>query len=434
MSDHELGVLASVLRKPELFVPLYDMLKPEHFGHHPYGWAWDAMKTINENGIRLDILTLCDQLDRNGKLAEFMLPDKTHGRLAVSKIKDLYTKEDTAESYARLTLDYYAKRQLLVYAGEMATQAANGRVASDIIADFETKAGKLSLFTGKVENHSYSLTEALTNAQKATEDAAKGTNVFESGIKDLDEIISVQKGELITVAAPTSQGKTAFLATIVLNSARKGKKWLVFTLEGGHIPFTQRLIGQASGIETWRIMRGRIREEEYPAYTAAVEELKNLSIQVIDIPSININQIKTQARKKEYDVIGIDYFQLAKGDGKADRRDMEIGQVTAGAKALAMELDIPVFGLAQIDRGVEKRSDRKPMLSDLRESGSLEMDSDTVMFIYRPDQTNASAVQFMVLKHRNGRTGTADAYFKGETMRFDSANVTEFNPNGHGFK
>ena len=325
-------------------------------------------------------------------------------------------------------------RTLILYANDIATEAHKERRAADIISDFETKAGKLSIYTSKVENHSYDITTALENAQKATQDAATGTNVFESGIKDLDELISVQKSELITIAAPTSQGKTAFLSTIVLNSARKGKKWLVFTLEGGHIPFTQRLIGQASGVETWRIMRGRMKDEELPAYNTTIEELKNLNIQVIDIPSISIGQIKVQARKKEYDCVGVDYVQLARSDKKNDRRDLDIGEITSGLKALAMELDIPVFELAQINRSVESRSDRKPGLYDLRESGSIENDSDTVIFIYRPDQSNVNAVQFVVAKYRGGPTGQCDAYFKAETMQFMDANATQFDPNGYGVR
>ena len=434
-SENETGVLASVLRKPELFVPLYDILKPNHFDHEPFQWAWKAINNISENGLRLDSLILCDELDRMGKLTEFSLPGhKSFGRVAIAKIRDTEVKLQSAESYAYLILDYYAKRELLKYAGEMATQSANGRKAADIIADFETKASSLNIYTGKIENHSYDMTKALENAVKATEDAATGTDVFECGIKELDDILNVQKTELITIAAPTSQGKTAFLATIVLNSARKGKKWLVFTLEGGHIPFTHRLIGQASGIETWRIMRGRIRDEENEAYRKAIDELGFLNIQVIDIPSIKINQMKIQARKGDYDAVGIDYFQLARGESKADRRDLEIGQITSGSKAIAMELNIPVFGLAQIDRGVEKRSDRKPMLSDLRESGSLEMDSDSVVFIYRPDATNINGTQLIIAKHRNGPTGTAEAYFKESIMRFEGASVSEYDPNNYGNK
>ena len=179
-------------------------------------------------------------------------------------------------------------------------------------------------------------------------------------------------------------------------------------------------------------MRGRVRGEEYPAYNAAIEEIRELNIQVVDIPSISIGQMKIRARKKEYDCVGVDYVQLARSDKKNDRRDLDIGEITSGLKALAMELNIPVFELAQINRSVESRADRKPGLYDLRESGSIENDSDTVMFIYRPDQSNVNSVQFVVAKHRNGRTGECNAYFKAEIMQFCDANVTTFTPNRFG--
>ena len=424
--DNETGVINCVLKKPETFTNLNDILKPKHFNHVPYQWMWEAIKTVSDEGLRVDALTVSDELERMGKLTEFSYPgNHLFGRVAISEIRKLDASTQSAESYAYNVTDEYAKRQLKLFGTQVVNEALNGRRASDIIADFETKTSSLFLYSGKVENHSYNMESALENAQKATEDAATGTNVFESGIKDLDEIISVQNTELITIAAPTSQGKTAFLATIVLNSARKGKKWLVFTLEGGHVPFTQRLISQASGVEAWRIMKGRIKEDEYPVYKLAIEELKNLNIQVIDIPSIRIGQMKIQARKKDYDCIGVDYVQLARSDKKNDRRDLDIGEITSGLKAVAMELNIPVFQLAQINRSVESRADRKPGLYDLRESGSIENDSDTVIFIYRPDQTNINATQFIVAKHRNGALGTADAYFKEGIMRFENA-VTNY--------
>jgi len=431
MIDNETAVIASVLKRPKSFGNLYDILKPEHFYWEPYRWAWQALKVLDDSGLSIDAVTLSDELERMGKLNQFVLATNKNkpGRLAVSYIRDLIVKDYSAESYAHLVMDSYAKRQLLIYSGEMATHSINGRKAADIISDFETKVSRLNIFSGKVENHSYDMHAALKNAKEATRNAAMMRNAFECGIESLDEIIAIQKSELVTVAAPTSQGKTALLATAVINSARMGKRWLVFTLEGGHVPFTQRLISQTSGIETWRIMRGRILPEETDKYEQAIQELESLNIQVIDIPSIKIGQIKVQARKKEYDCIGVDYIQLAHADKKNERRDLDIGEVTSGLKALAMELNIPVIQLAQLNRTVESRSERKPGLYDLKESSSIENDSDTVIFIYRPDKVNINNVQLIVAKHRNGKTGEIDAIFIPSLMRFEDATTTNINFN-----
>ena len=431
--DIEISIFAAAFNNPKCIGTLKDILQPEYFHWDLFQDAWREVINIHESGLVLDSIVLGDSLEKAGKLKDFCLPgnNKDFGRMAISRIRDYRTAESSIQSYANLIIDEYAKRQLLIFAGEVATQSVNGRKASDILSDFNTKVSRLDIFTGKAENHSYDITKALENAVEATKNATNSVKVLNCGIYSLDEIIAIQKSELITIAAPTSQGKTAFLATMVLNSARQGKRWLVFSLEGGHIPFVQRIIGQASGIETWRIMRGRVQPAENDRYNQAIEELKSLNIQIIDIPSIKIGQIKVQSRKKEYDCIGVDYIQLAHADKKNERRDLDIGEVTSGLKGLAMELDIPVIQLAQLNRTVESRAERKPGLYDLKESSSIENDSDTVIFIYRPDKLNKSAVQFIVAKHRNGATGECDAIFIPETMRFENAMTTSVNYNDY---
>jgi len=431
--DIEIAIFAAVINNPKHIGTLRDILQPEYFRWELFQDAWREVVNIHEAGLSLDGIILGDALDKIGKLKDFCIPGHSHiyGRSAISLIRDYNPSQNAAPSYANLIIDDYAKRQLLIYSGEVASQAINGgRKAFDIIADMQTKMAKLNTFSGMAEKHSYDIRSAVENASNATKNAVLDVKTLDSGINDLDEIIAIQKGELITIAAPTSQGKTAFLATIVLNSAHQGKRWLVFSLEGGHIPFTQRLIAQASGIETWRIMRGRILPSENNKYEQAIEDLKSLSIQIIDIPSIKIGEIKTQSRKKEYDCICVDYIQLAQPNKKNERRDLDIGEVTSGLKCLAMELNIPVIQLAQLNRTVESRAERKPGLYDLKESSSIENDSDTVIFIYRPDKLNVNAVKFIVAKHRNGRTGECDAVFLPGTMRFENAITKEIYYNG----
>ncbi len=418
-ADVESALIAVILKKPELYLSVSDMIQPEQFGWDSFGDVWRAIKSINDSGLKLDSVTLGDTLERAGKLKDFCLPNNKqfYGRAALAQIRETRTSIDSIDSYCHTILDYDAKRKLVNIYTSAVNQSMNGRTASDIVADVETASGQLVLH-GKVDNHTYDMPTSVERALNATNLASTGVRVLLTGIVSLDDIINVQKGELITVAAPTGQGKTALLATIVLNSARQGKRWQVFALEGGATRFTQRLLSQISNIEAWRIMNGKIQEHEGDAWVAAQEELRTLPIWITDIPNIKIGQIRSEARKRDVDALAVDYVQLASSDKRNERRDLDIGEVTRGLSALAVEKDIPIFQAAQIDRGVEKRSDRKPMISDLRESGSIENDSATVIMLYRPDAMNEELVDLMVLKHRHGKQGVASARFTPGTMKF----------------
>ena len=433
----ETAIFAAITRDPGQFEELRDILKPEYFKWECFQDAWREIEKIHDSGLVIDGIVLGDALEKSGKLQEFCLPDSKqfYGRVAISKIRDYKTTKAATKSYADIVLDEYAKRQLLIYSGEMATQSVNGRRAADIIADFEAKASKLSLFTGQIENNSYDMLSAVENANKATMRASVGKRDLLLGIEELDDMVYVFKQDVLTIAAQTSHGKTGLLCQSVLYSAKtQGKRWTVFTLESSHEQFTQRLIGIESGIETTRIMRGQIRDDELDVYNAAQEVVRKLPIRVIDISSVKISQIRRLARKYESDVIGLDYVQLVDPENPRGNRTEDVSTITRALKALAAELDIPIIMLAQLNRDVDKRSDRKPRLSDLRESGSIEQDSVAVVFIYRPDPLSKEVIQFLVEKNRNGPTGVVEGIFKPYTMSFESATSSHFNPNGYGVR
>jgi len=427
--DVETAIFASVIRNSEQFESLRDILKPEQFGWECFRDAWKEVGKIHDSGLVIDGVILGDALEKSGKLKDFTLPgSKVFGRAAISKIRDSRTTPEATESYAHLIVDEHAKRELEALYTKAVMQCRNGRMAVDIVSDVEHESGKLVLH-GRIDNHTYDMQTAVKNAKIATELAATGARALETGLKDLDTLINVQKGELITIAAPTGQGKSSLLTTIALNSARQGKRWQMFALEGGAVRFTQRLLSQISGIDAWRIMSGRINENELDAWKSAMEELNNLPIFVTDIPNIKIGQIRIEARRHDVDALAVDYVQLASSDKKNERRDLDIGEVTRGLSALAAEKDIPIFQAAQIDRGVEKRADRKPELYDLRESGSIENDSATVIMMYRPNKDDQTLVDLLVKKHRNGKAGECSVRFNPTTMMFTEVNVVTFTPN-----
>ena len=418
----EVGYIGSILLNPTVFRAY--PLNPDDFYKLPNSQIVQAIKNLSEQDSSIDYMTVCSELKR------------IKSDVTPIELSDILTRTETsmgAKNHAETIKNYHAKRMMKITFLNGATMCENGKDPSDIMASVTNQLGRVQI-TSKADDHVYDMKTANKNAVEATLNASKGERALLTGLAGLDDIIRIKKGELITIAAPTSQGKTALLATIVLNSARMGKKWIVFTLEGGHVPFVHRLQSQISGIAAEDIMEGKIPETKLTEYYQAIEEVDGLSITIVDIPSIKISNIKRLVRKGKYNACAVDYIQLAHSDTKNERRDLDIGAVTSGLKDLAMENPDPeenlvVVELAQIDRNLEKQTDRKPKLSHLRESASIENDSDTVIFIYRPDLINMNLVHFLVPKHRNGRTGEAYGIFKPYTMSFESATGTNYDPN-----
>ena len=427
-TEAEIALLAHTLRHPGEYVSLAGVATPKDFSWECFSWAWDAMGRLVADNRNIDVISLGDELERCGKLADFMGPNgKTFtGRAALGHLRELQTTKGSGETYALTIQDYARKRDLRNIANRMAVEAGNGRTAAAIIADVETDFSRMVLHSGQVVTHTMGMELATARAMEATEKASKGERALKTGLVDLDKIIGIQKQELIVIAARPGLGKTALLGTILLNAAKAGKSGLFFSVEMSGVSITQRLISQLSGISAYRIMTGAIHEDEWDKYHGAADELCGLPITICDLPAIRISQIRAEARKHQADFIGLDYIQLANADKRNDRRDLDIGEVTRGLKALAKELDVPVLAAAQLNRAVEARGEKKPVLSDLRESGNIEQDADTVMFIYQ--KSDIDPRELLVEKHRNGPTGTAVTYFDQQTMRFADCTTRDVLP------
>lgn len=200
-----------------------------------------------------------------------------------------------------------------------------------------------------------------------------------------------------------------------------------------------RLIARQSGVSYGRQLRGRLKDEDWPVYTNAIEQLENLPIFLNDMLALSIRQTRQilrtlEARHGKMDMVIWDYLQLGTADGKADTREQEVSQISRGLKMVCKEFGVPVLACAQLSRAVEQRSDKRPVLSDLRESGSIEQDADTVMFIYRPDQyekdtSKQNVAEIIIAKHRNGPVGSIDLIFRPAQTKFENAMTRNFAPN-----
>lgn len=417
-AEAERALIAFALRNPETYLPLADIVKPKDFGWETYSWCWEAMGILTEKGLLIDAISLGDELERAGRLKEFTFPGSPwNGRMAISTLKDLETS-CSGETYAITVQDYSGKRAIDRHLRQAIQWVRNGRTAASILADLESSFGNIVLHSGKINKHTINMPEAASAARHASEAAQGGANDILTGLPDLDRILGMQKTELITIAARPGEGKSSLCGTIAIHAARNGKRVKLFTLEMGAVQVAQRLCAQICGVESYRIMRGKLSQDEWVRYFAAADELAALPITICDLPAISIGQIRNETRREPIDLGILDYVQLARADTKQDRRDLDIGEVTGGLKALAIELNIPWIEAAQLSRATEARADRRPTLADLRESGSIENDSDSVVFIYHPDRIKRSTTQLLVEKHRNGPVGAVDCYFEEEIMRF----------------
>lgn len=434
--ENEVGLLGSVLRDPERFESLSEIIEPGDFGWDCYGWVWASMKSLHDRGMSIDTITVGDELIRDGKINQFQRHDDRVflGRNALSKIRENGDPR-SAETYAAKVKDYSAKREIEEKCAQWLDWSQNGRTANQIMTDMVKQLAQIRTFDSKAFEHTQTLAEAVSDAYDHTDRAARGTIQFvPTGFKDLDKLLAggMTSPDLYIIAGRPGTGKTAFLASVIKNAAEQGKKVAVFSLEMKNSQIAMRLIAQEAGVSYDKQKSGQLSESDWPVYTNAVAKVAELPVVINDLPSISISKIRQELRRikdilQGLDLLILDYVQLGGVDGRYDRRDQEIGEITRGLKGLAKEFDIPVLAAAQLSRAVEQRSEKKPILSDLRESGDLEQDADVVMFIYRPNQFAVDETKYeseiIVAKHRNGAVGSIDLVYMAHLTRFENAKV-----------
>jgi len=423
--NEEAALIAAVLRKPVLFQEVSEIIAPSDFGWRAYGDAWAAIARANENGMTADTVIVGDELERVGKLATFQQHDSAihQGRAALSELRKNGVPEN-AKDYAAVVLDYSAKRKFYQMFATGQEWAANGRRAHDIAADMERLLAEVRTSNNKASKHTQTLKDAIMQAYDGTEAASQGkVKYIKTGYIDLDEIISgLMAPDLVLVAGRPGNGKTALLASIAMNVAEQGKRVAFFSLEMGNKQIAMRFISMVSGISYHKQLTGKLSDEDWPLYTHAIEKLGSTDYKIIlnDMPDISPKRMAQELRRMgDVDLIIVDYIQLASADKKADNRVLEVGEISRGFKRICKDFDVPMIAAAQLSRAIEQRSDKTPQLSDLRESGSLEQDSDKVIFIHRPDEFG-NTTDLIVGKQRNGPLGRCTLLYRGERTRFDN--------------
>jgi len=428
----EEAVLGSVLINPESYFDVAQILDADNFYIIRNRWIWEVFTYLHENRIPIDNLTLTEELDNRGKLEE------VGGQAYLMMLVNQTPSSLNAQAYARIVEETSVRRRMLAAANEMAKLAYQEDRELDSIIDSAEKS-VFNLSERRIRRDMQPINSVISqyydrvSTQSASGEEIKGVP---TELIDLDKVLGgLQKSDLLIVAGRPASGKTGFLITIAKNAAIKHKKHIaMFSLEMSNEQLVQRMIAQETRINSQKLRSGIIEPDQWDIFTQAVDVLSNTKIFLDDTPAMTPIQMRTKCRRlhleQRIDLVLVDYIQLMSGDTRTDNRVQEVSYISRNLKTLARELNVPVLAAAQLSRAVEQRSDKTPMLSDLRESGSLEQDADIVMFIHRKDENKDDSspnelVELMVAKHRNGPTKNIEMIFRKELAMFYNAQTIE---------
>jgi replicative DNA helicase len=426
--EAEEAVVGAVLINPEVYYDVAQFLQADDFYIHRHKWIWEAFTRLHEQRTPIDMLTLSEELDRVGQLAEL------GGPAYLTSLINQVPSSLNAESYGRIVEAHSIRRKMIHAANQIASLAYNEESLVDTVMD-EAEKAVFNVSERRLKHDLVPISSVLSEYYDRIDDLAKRSGeIFgvPTGFIDLDRLLSgLQPSDLLIIAGRPGQGKSGFLLSAAKNAALTHKKHVaIFSLEMSNEQVVQRLIAQETGIDSQRLRTGKLAEEEWPLFTHAIEVFSDTKLFLDDTPAITPLQLRTKCRRlhMEYglDLVIIDYLQLMGGDTRTDNRVQEVSYISRNLKVLARELNVPVLAAAQLSRAVEQRSDKRPVLSDLRESGSLEQDADIVMFIYRPDQYEKDTVkqnvaEIIVAKHRNGPVGSVELIFRNALAKFENA-------------
>lgn len=432
--EAEEAVIGSVLIDPDCYFSISAFLKESDFYIHRNRWIWQAYTRLHTKRTPIDLLTLCEELEQEGKLAEI------GGSAYLTGLVNQVPTSLNAEAYARVVEEHATRRRMIAAANQIASLAYKG---GDVLTNFA--AARKSLDDSMPATGGFTSAKELASAHYDLMDRrANGErpNLIPTGFYDLDDLLDggMRPTDLIYVGARPGMGKTSFLLDIARHAAEVEKKRVgIFSLEMSNEQVIERLIVKF-GVPMSRLRKSKLHDTDWPVYTDAIEHIGMCNLQLSDMPALRPAQMRAQAHTL-YNTIGldlliVDYVQLM-GSDDGDRngnRNNEISAISRNLKIIARELNIPVLAAAQLNRGLEARNDKRPILSDLRDSGSLEQDADVVMFMYRdevynPKTDKANIAECIVAKQRNGPVGTVELVFRGELMKFENAVTRRFAPN-----
>ena len=418
--EAEQAVLGAMLIKKEAIAEVQEILQPDDFYREAHRIVYEAMVQLQNNDEAVDLVTLTEQLRKSEQL------DKIGGLAFITQLANAVPTAANVVYHAKIVKEKAELRSLINAATAIASAAYEDNTDVENIMDDAEK--KILAVANRQNGGAFESMKSIVMRTferiNVLYESKGGLTGISSGFKDLDKLTAgLQKSDLILVAARPSMGKTAFTLNIASYVGTHGGKVAFFSLEMSKEQLMQRMLCAEGGIDATKLRTGQLDTQEWNKLVHVADTLSRAPIYIDDTAGITVMELRSKARrlKAEHglDLIIIDYLQLMQGrpSKNGDNRQQEISEISRSLKALARELDLPVIALSQLSRSVESRQIKKPMLSDLRESGSLEQDADIVMFLYREDYydkdtENKNITDIIVAKHRNGPVDTISLFFQ----------------------
>ncbi|MDO4759624.1 MAG: replicative DNA helicase [Candidatus Saccharibacteria bacterium] len=430
----EKSLLGAILLSDAAFPEILELLRPADFYEPKHGQIYQGMVSLYEKSRPIDLLTLTAELKGLKTLKS------VGGAPYLTELTNFVPTSSHAKAYAELVSKAAIRRRLIKAGTEIATKAyEDGAEVDVLLGQAEKQLFEVSDKTIKTDY--VALEDLLVDAFDRMEELHRNKGAIrglKTGFRDLDDkTAGFQRGDLIIIGARPAMGKTTFAQNLAYNAAAINKRGvLFFSMEMARNEIVDRMISDVSGVNNWNIRTGNVSDEDFSKIGDALGEMSEIPIFIDDTSSMTVLELRNKARRAAHDhdigMIVVDYLQLISGsDRYAGNRVQEVTEISRGLKTLARELEIPVIALAQLSRQVTGRDDPRPVLSDLRESGSIEQDADLVMFLHRVDYYHqeegyepTNITELLLAKHRHGPIGKIELYFHPELLRFMSLDKT----------
>ncbi|EGK61300.1 exopolyphosphatase [Centipeda periodontii DSM 2778] len=422
--EAELSVLGAMMLKKEAVTQAIELLRADEFYRQAHRAVFEAMEGLVRIGEPVDIVTVTEALKKSGRL------EQVGGISFLANLTNRVPSTANLAYYAKIVKEKALLRALIDASTEIAGAAyeASEDVAQQL-DDAEQKI--LAIAGGRITGSFTPIKDVVFDAVDRVSELAAvkgGITGLSTGLKTLDSVTrGLQKSDLVIVAARPAMGKTAFVLNLATHVALQGKTVAFFSLEMPREQLMHRIFCAEGQIDATHLARGELDDDEWSRLVNVADRMLKAELYFDDTSSTTVMDIRTRARRLRaehgLDLIAIDYLQLIQAPGRAENRTLAVAEMTRSLKVLARELEVPIVVLSQLSRATEGRSDKRPMLSDLRESGSIEQDADIVMFLYREDYynqdtENANITELSIAKHRNGATDTVRLFFQKEYTRF----------------
>ncbi|MBD8497867.1 replicative DNA helicase [Paenibacillus sp. SC116] len=435
-AEAEQAVLGAILLQSEALITSMERVQAEDFYQPAHQIIYEAMIELGEEGQPIDIVTLAAKLQSKNQLDDI-------GNVSyLSQLANAVPTAANVDYYAQIIEEKSMLRRLIRTATQIASEGYTGEDnIGALLSDAERRI--LEISNRRSSSGFIAIKDVLMEVFDRVEmlsEQAEGTTGIPSGFTDLDKMTSgFQRSDLIIVAARPSVGKTAFALNVAQNVGVRAKETVaIFSLEMSAAQLVQRMICAESNVDATRLRSGKLEDDDWEKLTMSIASLSEAQIFIDDTPGITVADIRAKCRrlKKEHGLgmILIDYLQLISGRGKAgENRQQEVSEISRTLKMIARELEVPVIALSQLSRGVEQRQDKRPMMSDLRESGSIEQDADIVAFLYRDDYYDKESekkniIEIIIAKQRNGPVGTVELVFLKNFNKFVSYERNQADP------